>query len=93
MVWAAEATVLDPMRRHRLLATHSRTQTPQRQPSQLRLPRHCLPKTHRRDDPPVRFHCRRCCHVLAVAAVAGAEEVQPAGAARLAEREADRAAR
>ena len=93
MVWAAEATVLDPMRRHRVLATHSRPQTPQRQPLQLRLPRRCLPKTHKRDGPPVRFHCQRCCHVLVVVAAVAGAEVQPAGAARLAEREADRAGR
>lgn len=91
MVWAAEGPVRDPMRHHRLPTTHSLPQMPQRQRSQPRLPRHCSPMTHNRDDPPVRFHYRRYCHV--VAGVAGAEEVQPAGAARLAEREADRAGR
>lgn len=94
MVWAAaQATVLDLMRRHRLLTVSDRTQTPQRQPSQPRLLRRCLLKTHKRDGPPARFPFRRCCHVVAVVAEAGAEEVPPAGAALLAEPEADRAGR
>jgi hypothetical protein len=92
MVWA-QATVLDPMRLHRHMTAYGRTQTPQRQPSQPRLPRRCSLKTHNRDGPPARFPFRRCCHVVVVAADLVAEEVLPAEAALLAAPEADRAGR